>query len=362
MTAGVLFGLLGTALLVVAFVDMLWTTVAASAGAGPITGHVSKGLWDAARGIAGRRDEVSHRPLRLASVVIVLAVFGTWLLLAWTGWTLVFLADADGVVTDASGTPASVTERIYFAGYSMATLGNGEFIPNGTIWQLLTVAATLSGFGLATLGITYLVPVVGAVTDRRAQALHVAALGERPTDIVVQAWDGGGWGPLEHELQQIGPSLSLLGQRHLAYPILHFFHDVDADAAAAVRVAVIDEAVTLLQHGVASDVRPHGFVLQGMRRSVNAYLDALRAAYIAPAEQAPPPPDLSRLREVGIATVDDEEFRRALDDLDERRRTLLGAIQDDGWTWTPVMGAPAGEKEEAPEGIDVEDHRGSDAG
>lgn len=355
MIGSVLLVLVGAVLVGAALIDMLWTTVAASAGGGPITARVSKGMWDGARLFACRGDKVRHGPLRLAGVVIVVVVFSVWLFLAWAGWTLMFLADADAVVAAVTRVPASAVERAYFAGYAMATLGNGEFVPTGTIWRALTVVSTITGFGMATMGITYLVPVVGAVTDRRAKALHISSLGERPADVVVQAWDSGGWGPLEHEMQQIGPELALLGQRHLAYPILHFFHDVDVDAAAAVRIAVLDEAVTLLECGVAPEARPMGSVLSSMRRSVNAYLGALRAAYIAPAEEDPPAPDLAALRSAGIPTVDDDEFRRAVAELSERRRTLRGAIQDDGWTWSHVTELDPNGGGDHRQGIDVDD-------
>lgn len=355
MILHVVGAVVGLAIVLVALVDMLWTTVAASAGGGPLTSHVSKRLWDGVRWLSRRGEEIRHGPLRVVSIVIVAAVFSVWLSLAWLGWTLVFLGSPDAVVSATTAQPASVTERAYFAGYSMATLGNGEFVPNGALWQGLTVVTTLTGFGMATMAITYLVPVVGAVTDRRSKALHITSLGSNPAELVVQSWGEDGWSPLEHQLQQIGPDLALLGQRHLAYPILHYFHDVDVDAAAAVRIAMLDEALTLLEHGVAPEVRPRRSVLSSARRSVNAYLGALRAAYIRPADEDPPAPSLRALREAGIPTVSDDEFHEALQELSERRRTLCGALHDDGWTWAEVSGDRGDGGDEHREGIDVDD-------
>jgi hypothetical protein len=42
------------------------------------------------------------------------------------------------------------------------------------------------------------------------------------------------------------------------------------------------------------------------------------------------------LREAGIATVKDEEFRLALESLVERRRFLLGLVEEEGWRWEDV--------------------------
>ena len=50
-----------------------------------------------------------------------------------------------------------------------------------------------------------------------------ALLGERPDDALITAWDGTTFGFLPHHLITLGPEMDLLSQRHLAYPVLHFF-------------------------------------------------------------------------------------------------------------------------------------------
>jgi hypothetical protein len=41
------------------------------------------------------------------------------------------------------------------------------------------------------------------------------------------------------------------------------------------------------------------------------------------------------LRVGGIPTVDDEQFRAAVDALADRRRALLGVVHGDAWEWHP---------------------------
>lgn len=82
---------------------------------------------------------------------------GTWLLLLWAGWTLVFSASPEAVLQDPEGVPADGWARAYFAGFSVFTLGVGDYVPNGPVWQLLTVVAVVSGLALTTMAITYLV-------------------------------------------------------------------------------------------------------------------------------------------------------------------------------------------------------------
>lgn len=335
-----LLGVLGAVLVTLALLDMLWTTVAVSAGAGPLTSRLSHLLWRLLCRLS-RRSREPHRVLRVTGVLVVVSMFTLWLTVLTVGWGLVFSASETAVVTTASGEPASFSERLYFAGYSTATLGNGEYRPGGGVWQLLTVMATFSGLGMATMGITYLVPVTQAVVDRRTLALEIDSLGRSPTDIVVNAWEDGAFPRLGRRVTSISSSLSRLGQRHLAYPILHYFHDVSQQAAGTVKLAVLDEALTLLRFGVRADQRPDGLDLASARESVGSFLSALSAGHIGPADAPPPLPDLAPLRTAGLPTVSDETFAAACGELEHRRRLLRAAVEDDGWTWDQVCGRDA---------------------
>jgi hypothetical protein len=42
------------------------------------------------------------------------------------------------------------------------------------------------------------------------------------------------------------------------------------------------------------------------------------------------------LREAGIITVKDEEFQLALGTLTDRRRLLLGLVEEEAWCWEDV--------------------------
>lgn len=354
----------GAILVVVAVVDMLWTTVAASAGAGPVTSWLSHGLWSGARRLAVAGDGHSHRRLRIGGIGVVLVIFGLWIVALVLGWALVFASSTEAVVATDTGVPADFAERVYFAGYTTATLGNGEFIPGPGIWQQLTYIATFTGLGMATMAITYLILVTGAVTDRRTLALRISSLGESPHEILTSAWRGGSWTPLERELSQLAPELFQMGQRHLAYPVLHYFHDIEEPAAAAVAVSRLEEALTLMAYGVAEEARPHRLPLRSARNGVGSLLSALTAGHIAPSSAAPPLPTLEPLRRAGIPTVSDEEFSRVCETNRRRRQLLCGFLEDDGWGWRTLYAPVEGEGDEAADAVSSDLERpadGSDA-
>lgn len=224
---------IGLALVAVALIDLAWTTVAAGSGAGPLTARLAGATWHAALAVHRRRP--SHRFLAVAGVVIVVVILATWILGVLMGWALLFASSEGAVRSTATGQPVGTGDRLYFTGYTLFTLGNGELRPGEGAWQLATVAATGTGLILVTLGITYLVPVASAVAERRQLASYVSALGEDAADILGRAWDGSGFGSLTQHLVALAPLIDAARQRHLTYPVLHYYHSPDHTTAPAAR-------------------------------------------------------------------------------------------------------------------------------
>lgn len=319
---------IGLGLVVVALVDLTWTTIAAGSGAGPLTRRLARLTWQGA--LAVHRHRASHRFLAAAGVGVVVMVLATWIATVLAGWSLVFLA-SDGAVRTSSGETADAVDRLYFTGYTVFTLGNGDFRPAAGTWQLATVAATGTGLVLVTLGITYLVPVASAVAERRQLASYVSALGDDAADILARAWDGAGFGSLSQHLVALAPLIDAAGQRHLTYPVLHYYHSADPTSAAAPRLVDLAIAVEALAHGVAPGLRPDPAALGPVERVLDSFLGTLAAAYISPADEALPALPLDGLRRLGIPTVDDEAYARATGRTAQRRRLLAGLLLDDGW-------------------------------
>lgn len=170
--------LTGTGLVVVTACDLAWTTLAASGGGGPVTSRLAHWMWEAIRTRRGFRGR--HQLMRLGGLAVVVVTVLLWLVLLWLGWALIFSGSEVAVVSDQTGRPADWWGRVYFAGTTISTLGPGDLVAGGPAWQIATVVSSLSGLLFATLAITYLIPVVGAVTSRRQVALQIVGLGEDP--------------------------------------------------------------------------------------------------------------------------------------------------------------------------------------
>lgn len=309
--------------------DVFVTTVSMR-GAGPLSSRLMNHIWRP----AATSTRLSHRGLEIyGSLMLPLAVV-IWGVLLYAGWALVFLAGPDAVVEASSGAPAGWWDRIYFTGYTISTLGNGELRPDGGVWQGLTVAASVTGLALITLAITYVTPVMSAVVTKRRVARMIVALGPTPTDVLDKGWDGQSFQRIASHMTNLAPALADLAQQHMAYPVLHYFHPAERATALAPAVAVLDDALTLLRFGVAPAHRLDPVTLHTTMAAIDVLLSALQAAHIDPADRAPDVPPLSVLERLDVPTVTDDEYRADVDGLTDRRALLLGFVENDGWSWS----------------------------
>lgn len=321
--------LLGTFVLALVVVDVLWTTLWVEGGAGPLTAGVMALTWRAIRR-AGRHSRRLHT---LAGPLILVATLTIWITLLWGGWTLVFAGAEDALVDTLERGEVSWTDRAYYTGYTVFTLGIGDYVPRRGPWQIATVLASGTGLLFVTLAVTYVLSVLGAVTQKRSFASNVNGLGDDSTDVVLTGWSGDGFEGLEVPLNALSTQLNTLTSHHKAYPVVHYFHSAGAGQAPASTIPAFDEALTVLRFGVAEEARPEGFALRSARTSVANYLATVQDAFVNPTNRSPPPPDLEPLREAGIPTVPEEDFAAAVDDLDDRRRLLLGLVESDARRW-----------------------------
>jgi hypothetical protein len=322
--------LVGVLLLGLAAYDAAVTTISTTSAGGPVTSRLSRWWWSVAHTLGRRPTSVL---LTSAGPLLLTITVGAWLVLLWTGWTLVFSADPSAVVSSTAREPADWSQRAYFAGFTTFTLGVGDYVPVGAPWQLLTVIASASGLALTTAAITYLIPVVTAVTERSKQAAAICGLGADPQSIVVAAYHDGSVRFLEPVLLQMTDGLLVTAERHLAYPILHYFHPRSPVVELRVQLASLDDALTLVEHGLAGDVqRPHPAAIDGARAAIDQLLDRAHVSASHPAL----PLDLQPLRDAGLPVVDDGSFTEQLERLAERRGRLATFAAESKWERSPT--------------------------
>jgi hypothetical protein len=261
---------------------------------------------------------------------VILALGMTvWVPLLWGGWTLVF-AGAEASITDTPNRgPVSWSDRIYFAGYTIYTLGNGDFYPTSAFWQFATVLASASGPIFTTLIVTYVLSVLGAVTQKRAFASSVHGLASSGPRIVSVSWDGDALQGLDVPLTTLARELETLTSNHEASPALRYFHSQRSEHAPTTSIATLDDSLVLLRFGVRTQRDPNDVAIESIDSAVNSYLDTIRGTFVESADRTPPVPSLDPLLEAGVPTASDTEFTAAVEEVDERRRVLLGLVESD---------------------------------
>ncbi|MFC6767159.1 potassium channel family protein [Natrinema soli] len=322
----------GLVILAGAIVDILWTTLWVDGGSGPISGHLTTVVWRGLRIVT--RDH--NRTLSLAGPIILTVTLAMWIGLIWLGWTLIFASHPHALVSTRTGAVADWSGRFYYVAYTMFTDGNGDYTPLGDVWEIASAFTTASGMAFVTLGVSYVLTVLGAVSDKRSFASTVIGLGGRSEALVRTGWTGEDFQGLELTVESLASELSLLAEQHKSYPILHYYHSEDGEQASAVAVPILDEALMLFRYGIPDEQSLDPAIIANGRSSARSYLETLDESFIEPEAAVPRSPDLGRLREDDIPTVSDEEFAESLAELTDRRRRLLAVVEADAWEWPPL--------------------------
>lgn len=308
--------------------DAMQTTLSAS-NSGPITNRLVSSVWYVLLLFHRRREH--HALLSAAGPWVTLSLVLVWVGLAWIGWWLVFVGDPQAVVNDATGAQASVVERGYFIGYTVTTLGYGDFVPGSGVWQLLAIMAAGNGLILFTLAVTYIVSVVSAVTQKRQLALSIAALGDSPDAILANTKGEGDFSELGSHVSTLQGTILSVSQEHLAYPILHYYHEQDAQGALPVQLSRLYQVLSALSCACPSLPASVQQQLKMGLFAIDIFLDTLSSGFVEPTRD---PPEIPKDRFFDNTCFDSSasEIRSRLASLDNQR-LLQAYVIKDGWEW-----------------------------
>lgn len=322
-----LYLLLGIAIVGLTLIDFIWTTLWVDGGAGPLTNKLTSAYWTLHKQVSRNNSKF----LSLAGPIILVSTLTTWIFLLWTGWTFIF-ASSDMIVDTKDGGPMSWVENAYYAGYLIFTLGNGEFAPDDGIWQIIAIFATGTGMLFITFGVTYLLQVLSAVTEKRSLASSINGVATDPASFVNRAWNGKNFDNADLLFDTFANELSNAVSKYNAYPVLHYYRSSTHDRSLPVNIVVLDEALTFLKHGIPKEIQPNTLLMQELGSSITSYLDTLHASSIDESPVTPPHQVLANLDE-SIPTVDARDYERKMEAYETRRRKLLGLVEMTGESW-----------------------------
>ena len=320
----------GILLTLLSLMEALWTTLWIDGNSPPVTSRITTLIWKFFKSIFKRKND---KWLSLAGPAILLITVLFWIVSLWIGWSLIFYGYPESIVVKSTGLQPDYSDALWYIAYTMFTVGNGDFNPQGDFWQILSSLVAFSGMALVTLSITYVLQVISAVTNKRAFSSQITSIGKTPEEFVSKQWTGKDFGAIELQLNTLSQQLAVLNEQHLAFPILHYYHAANEQKSQDMAIAILDDALTLIDLGVQEQHKPAETILISARASVKSFLETVKMAFIKPADETPEKPDLSPLKEKRIPLVSDEEFYRKLEQEEPRRKLILGLINNGAWHW-----------------------------
>ncbi len=319
--------LAGVFVILIAFSDLLVTTLS-SQGAGIITQTLNHYLWSLLKFLC--RYNPRNKFLNYSGMYIMTSILLAWIFMLWAGNSLLFISEEDSVINNSTKVPASIVDKIYFVGYTLSSLGYGDYVPNGSGWKLYTSFISFTGIMYLTIAITYIVPVISKAIEEKSLSIMISTLGNSPQEILINNWDGNEFKGLSSLFQDLSSMIIQHGQSHLSYPILNYLHNSDKRKSIAINISNLDEALTLL-HCIPEKNRPQKTSMRILRKAITSYISTLENSFIKPSEETLITPNISELKKVGIPVCDNETLEKEFTRLTYRRKTLRGLIEMDLW-------------------------------
>ncbi len=322
----------GLLMLILVLIDV-FKTILYIHGGGRLSAFTAKCMWRGFFLLSGK--SARSKWLNFAGGTILLMLLVQWIALLWLGYSLIFISDSGSVVDAITNGQTTVFGKIYYVGYVLTTLGNGDMKASTDGWRIVTNLMAMNSLVLLSLGISYVVPVLEAVIDKRTIAAHIQKLGRTPSEIIENGYTGKDFSPLYDRFSTLESMLLKHGERYLAYPILHYFNSSKRSHALHISLAVLDEAIAI-QEAYTLDTSDQAYSWRIMRKSVE-HLKAMYAGGNTPIRNAPPPFDYHDRLPATFKEKNRHQGQMSEDpERDERRARLREYLSLGGWDWEDV--------------------------
>lgn len=333
----ILLLIVGFTIVAVALYDILITVLSPN-GSGFLTGRLSHYIWRSALFLSGKNGK--SKILAVLGVFLVLFIVLNWVMVIWLANTLIIYSHDNAILNEnGSGYVTDFVSKFYFVGYVLSAMGNGDYLPATSWWKIYTSCLSFTGVIFISLAVSYLIPIIQAVTHKRSFALRVSTLGRSPQEVLVRNYKNDQFKYLINQLYQLKSELIDLAQEHLAYPVIHYFHSTKQYESTSLSIAILDETISILTCVMDKETRESEFgaMLEDLQTSMTYLLNTLKSGYIDPYDDDPSVPDLNYFHQHNIPKhVNISEIRGYFQTQKERRKLLLAYVQNDSWTWDDV--------------------------
>ena len=238
--------------------------------------------------------------LNYSGVSVILSLIIWWIGGLWLGFFLLLVSDSDSVVNTSTHEMASISDKFYYSGYVLSTMGNGDFKPGSSTWQIVIAFFPFSGFIFITTAMTYLISVSSAVIFKRSLAHSI-------TDIMGLDNYDERINCLYENTDNIRNRINQHNQNHLAYPVVHYFYSLDKKASFSVGLWELNAMLTSLQNDPTQPLNK----LKPLNQAIDNYLSSMGEAF--------------------IPKVQSNSENEGEESVKKRRKQLQNLLKSDGW-------------------------------
>lgn len=250
---------IGTLLVLLALADVFVTVLYARAGIGLLTPRLYRATWMAFKAQGARMGTRRDAFLSFAGPTLMVLTVSAWFALLLLGFALIAWPALGTALQASEGrTPLDFGSAIYYAGYSLTTLGTGDIVPRTGTYRALMVVQAAVGFSVITLTLTYFMSVYSALVRRNtlAQALHHLSGGTGSAlDMLIHLAPGSDPQQMQGQFSTLAFRVLNLLESHHSYPVLHYFRMRDERYAMARMAVLVLQPLTLIKCALGRDHR-----------------------------------------------------------------------------------------------------------
>lgn len=314
-------------------------TIFSNRGAGPVTCLWMRGVWRMLLYVHGRIP--IHKCLALAGPLMLVSGILLWYLGLAAGAYMAFAASTGSVIHSDSGAAASPGEVLEFTSSTISSVGYGDLVPDGPAWTVAAGALAVAATMLLTASLSYMISVLSSALGRKRLAEGVFGLGTTIAEQVEAVEFEEDRRSLKDYYASITTDINDYALKHLAYPVLQYFHSPRSDHSPALAILLVADVFFLLDNLPDGRRTPRGLASL-MRRAIDGYIEQGHTGAVSPdAGQQSRSALKDMARQLGV--MDNAVFQGRLEEYLPRRAVLAAICREDGWA-PHVAAGPAGEK------------------
>lgn len=163
------------------------------------------------------------------------------------GAFLLFSSSPDMVIDSNSRLPASLTEKIYYTGFVISTLGIGDFVPGNSLSKMITAFLSFSGFILLTTALTYLISVVNTVLQKKQLASYISTLGTDIDELYTKTITPEGANTIVENTDSIREMIIKNSSNFIFFPIIRYYLSASKENSLELQLVRLYEVLVMLR-------------------------------------------------------------------------------------------------------------------